>query len=136
MKKVLVLFMMIFSASCIFGQEEKDKGKDFSNNVKSIFKKLGTEISEGVDKLTEEIETTTKRKTEVVTGKVKVKDVKGSTIITIQCTDGNIYTLKTFSGSETSMDKLTVYHNKTIKVTGMINTETMVLSIIKFELVK
>lgn len=131
MKKIVftLLFMSSFITSAF--TQNNDNGLE---TLKSILKDVGTEIADGFEVITEGIEDATKRKIATVYGKVKIKKIDGKQIIYLKSTEGNLYEIRTFSNSETSMEKLAVFKNKNIKATGIINKEKQLFSIINFEL--
>ena len=131
MKKIVftLLFMSSFITSAF--TQNNDNGLE---TLKSILKDVGTEIAGGFEVITEGIEDATKRKIATVYGKVKIKKIDGKQIIYLKSTEGNLYEIRTFSNSETSMEKLAVFKNKNIKATGIINKEKQLFSIINFEL--
>lgn len=131
MKKIVftLLFMSSFITSAF--TQNNDNGLE---TLKSILKDVGTEIADSFEVITEGIEDATKRKIATVYGKVKIKKIDGKQIIYLKSTEGNLYEIRTFSNSETSMEKLAVFKNKNIKATGIINKEKQLFSIINFEL--
>ncbi len=100
-----IVFTLLFMSSFITSAFTQNNDNSLET-LKSILKDVGTEIADGFEVITEGIEDATKRKIATVYGKVKIKKIDGKQIIYLKSTEGNLYEIRTFSNSETSMEKL------------------------------
>ncbi len=113
----------------------KVKGDSKSESVdeKGLFDKLGDKVKAGKDaaeKVISSHETTT------ITGKLIVKG-KGENISCYVKTGFlTKYRIKTITGSVDSYTKLAGYKSKTIKVSGILNTETKEITATSYKLAK
>lgn len=109
-------------------EENKEKAK---GKASEIGQKVGDKVKSGAEKTKEAVNTHT---TKILTGTLKVKGSGKKATMTFKAEDGNTYTLKTISGSEDSMLKLSAYNKKKIKISGILNTETNEITLTTYSL--
>lgn len=139
MKKTLfILSLLSFISFAGYSQE-----KDDYQAIKSFLKDVGTNLSEGFNELTDElgeisdkIEESSTVKVVTIYGKVRSKKIDGNVSLVIKSSEGNLYKIKTFSGTEASMKKLEEFKNKNIKATGFLNLDENLFTVTSYELYK
>ena len=125
--------------------EEIKKGADKAGEgIKSFFgkakekaseigQKVGDKVKAGAEKTKEAINS---HSTKILTGVLNVKGKGKKAVMNFKAEDGNTYTLKTISGSEDSMLKLSAYNKKKIKISGILNTDTNEITLTTYSLAK
>ena len=108
--------------------EAKEKTKETADKVG---KKVEEKVKAGAEKTKEAVNT---HETKFLTGTLKVKGSGKKATATLKAEDGNTYTLKTITGSEDSMTKLSGYNKKKIKISGILNTETNEITLTTYSL--
>lgn len=139
MKKTLfILSLLSFISFAGYSQE-----KDDYQAIKSFLKDVGTNLSEGFNELTDElgeisdkIEESSTVKVVTIYGKIRSKKIDGNVSLVIKSSEGNLYKIKTFSGTEASMKKLEEFKNKNIKATGFLNLDENLFTVTSYELYK
>lgn len=111
------------------GNEDlKDAAGDLGDALKNFGQSLGSAMKEGIHEAGEAIESKSLVK---ATGVLKVGLF--SKRYTLETDDGD-FELRTISQSEDSLLKLSGYKNRTITVTGILDTETNVITLTTYSL--
>lgn len=105
-----------------------EKAKEKAGEIGS---KISDAIKSGVKKTEETLNT---HSTKFLTGTMYVKGSGKKAKATFKSDDGTTYSVKTISGSEDSMLKLSAYNKKRVKISGVLNTESKVITLATYKL--
>lgn len=109
-------------------EKAKSKTKEKAGEIGS---KISDAIKSGVKKTEETLNT---HSTKFLTGTMHVKGSGKKARATFKADDGTTYPIKTISGSEDSMLKLSAYNKKRVKISGVLNTESKVITLATYKL--
>lgn len=105
-----------------------DKTKE---KAEEIGARINDAIKTGVKKTEEALNS---HSTKFLTGVLYVKGSGKKMTVTFKADDGTTYAVKTLSSSEDSMLRLSAYHKRRVKISGVLNTETKVITIATYRL--
>lgn len=140
MKKIIAVCLVLSGlGTAIFAEKNgKSAVQEFREQVPAITEGAGVAVKDLIDGIGTSVESAAKTienyKIDKITGKLKVCGKGEDMVLTLKCAGWENYTIKTPSQTQSSRDKLAVFKNRRLTMSGVLNREKKEFTVVSFEL--